>query len=137
MAKFTLDAKLENDSFFIANLDLSELRLINNSDYTWLILIPKINNLIEITDLSPQDYATLGKEIRELATIIQKEFNPDKLNIATIGNIVKQLHVHIVARYKNDKTFPKPVWGNDFTPYSKEELELKTSKIAAAIRSMS
>jgi diadenosine tetraphosphate (Ap4A) HIT family hydrolase len=135
MTKFTLDAKLENDSFFIANLDLSELRLINNSDYTWLILIPKINNLIEITDLSPQDYATLGKEIRELATIIQKEFNPDKLNIATIGNIVKQLHVHIVARYKDDKTFPKPVWGNEFIPYSKEELELKISKIAAAIRS--
>jgi diadenosine tetraphosphate (Ap4A) HIT family hydrolase len=135
MTKFTLDAKLENDSFFIANLDLSELRLINNSDYTWLILIPKINNLIEITDLSPQDYATLGKEIRELATIIQKEFNPDKLNIATIGNIVKQLHVHIVARYKDDKTFPKPVWGNEFIPYSKEELELKISKIADSIKS--
>jgi len=130
MNKFVLDPKLEKDSTFIANLELSELRLINNSDYTWLILVPRINNLVEITDLETEKYNKLCSEIRTIAEVIQKLFKPDKLNIATIGNIVKQLHVHIVARYKDDKTFPKPVWGNEFTPYSKEELELKINKIA-------
>lgn len=134
MTKFILHPKLKKDSAFITNLELSELRLINNSDYPWLILIPKINDLVEITDLRTEDYSKFCGEIKTVAEIMQKLFNPDKLNIAAIGNIVTQLHVHIIARYKDDKVFPKPVWGSDFMPYSISELNLKINQIATAIK---
>lgn len=133
ISKFKIDKKLEADSHFITVLALSEVRLINNSDYNWLILIPQKNDIMEITDLSIKEYNTLGSEIRLISKTMQKLFKPNKLNIASLGNVVKQLHVHIIARFESDKLFPKPVWGCDFTPYSTSELELKITQIKDAI----
>lgn len=118
---FQINNVLERDSVFIKKLDLCQLRLINNKNFPWVILVPEIDNISEITDLSSNQYHLLCSEIMLISRIIKTQFSPDKLNIATIGNIVKQMHIHIVARYKNDPLFPNTVWGNQPLPY--EELE--------------
>lgn len=116
---FKVDPILEKDSIFIKNLELCQLRLINNSDFPWLVLIPMKNNLVEITDLSDDEYNQMNREIKSIAAKFKETTRADKLNIATIGNVVSQLHIHVIARYKTDKLFPKPVWGCEFIPYSK------------------
>lgn len=119
---FKIDPTLEKDSVFIKNLRLCQLRLINNSDFPWLVLIPMKNNLVEITDLSDDEYVQMNNEIKNIAAKFKEIMKADKLNIASIGNVVSQLHIHIIARYTNDKLFPKPVWGSELVAYSKDEL---------------
>lgn len=109
---FILDKKLQQDSFFIADLELCKVLLMNDANYPWLILVPRQNNLKDIFDLSFDDQIILLKEINFVAEIFKKEFEFDKLNIANLGNVVSQLHIHVIARKKNDATFPRPVWGN-------------------------
>jgi diadenosine tetraphosphate (Ap4A) HIT family hydrolase len=109
---FILDKKLQQDSFFIADLELCKVLLMNDANYPWLILVPRQNNLKDIIDLSFDDQIILLKEINFVAEILKKEFEFDKLNIANLGNVVSQLHIHVIARKKNDATFPRPVWGN-------------------------
>lgn len=109
---FILDKKLQQDSFFIADLELCKVLLMNDANYPWLILVPRQNNLKDIVDLSFDDQIILLKEINFVAEIFKKEFEFDKLNIANLGNVVSQLHIHVIARKKNDVTFPRPVWGN-------------------------
>lgn len=120
---FILNKTLNQDSYFIRNLELCQLRLINNKNFPWVILVPQINDLVEITDLKEKEYQVFNKEVKLVANLLKKEFLPDKLNIATIGNVVPQLHMHIIARYKNDKLFPKPVWGDEFKKYTQLEAE--------------
>ena len=109
---FILDKKLQQDRFFIADLELCKVLLMNDANYPWLILVPRQNNLKDIVDLSFDDQIILLKEINFVAEIFKKEFEFDKLNIANLGNVVSQLHIHVIARKKNDATFPRPVWGN-------------------------
>ena len=115
---FKLSSILEQDSIFITKFELCQLRLMNNSDFPWVILVPEKKDIVEIMDLKANEFNKLNSEILQVAKIIKSVFNPDKLNIATLGNIVPQLHIHIVARFKNDKLFPKPVWGHEFNRYS-------------------
>ena len=126
---FKLNPTLEKDSIFIKNLELCQLRLINNSDFPWLILVPMQNNLVEITDLADSDYNQLNKEIKNTAKNFKDITKADKLNIATIGNVVPQLHIHIIARYKTDKLFPKPVWGYHFIPYAEDDMNIMITKL--------
>ena len=93
---FVIDPTLERDSVFIKNLKLCQLRLVNNSDFPWRILIPMKNNLIEITDLSDDEYNQMNSEIKNISLKFKEATGADKLNIATIGNIVSQLHIHII-----------------------------------------
>lgn len=126
---FQLGPMLENDSIFIADLGLSQIRLMNNANFPWVILIPRVTGVVEITDLTNDQYRMLNAEIRLAAKIMQIVFEPDKLNIATIGNKVRQLHYHIIARYENDPCFPETVWGYEKAEYSAEELELRITNI--------
>jgi diadenosine tetraphosphate (Ap4A) HIT family hydrolase len=120
---FILDPRLENDTILIKDLKLSKLLLMNNKLYPWLILVPKKHNITEIIDLTPPEQQTLLSEINQTSTLLQKIYNPDKLNIAALGNVVSQLHIHLIARYKNDITFPKPVWIDDRKEfYSEKEI---------------
>ena len=114
---FVLNNQLERDSFFVLDLELTQLRLINNSNYPWVILVPRVNNIKEILDLSQSQYLLLNKEIFMVAKIMQQLFIPDKLNLATIGNQVSQFHYHIVVRYKSDSCYPSPVWGKEKAIY--------------------
>lgn len=126
---FTLDERLESDSVLVHHLSLSQVRLINNQDYPWVVLVPTVPDISELTDLSDADYQRLNDEIKKVSHMMQVLFKPDKLNVASIGNVVSQLHVHIIARYKSDAVFPKPVWGHAFTPYTDSHLEQVCLKI--------
>lgn len=126
---FQLGPVLENDSIFIADLGLSQVRIMNNANFPWVLVVPRLAGAVEITDLSNDQYRMLNAEIRLVSKIMQIIFEPDKLNIATIGNKVRQLHYHVVARYEQDACFPEPVWGYQQDKYDAEELELRITNI--------
>tara|TARA_B100001063_G_scaffold34000_1_gene27640 strand:- start:261 stop:686 length:426 start_codon:yes stop_codon:yes gene_type:complete len=118
---FKLDKRLEQDTIFIKNLNLSKLLLMNNSNFPWFILVPMRENLIELIDLSKTDQQQLLTEISSLSKFLKKTDPKGKINIGTLGNIVNQLHIHIVIRNKRDIAWPNSIWGFDnHSPYSKE-----------------
>ena len=108
---FELDKKLQADTFFIKDLEISRLLLMNDSNYPWLILVPRKAGLIELNDLSFFEQTEVLHEINIVGKVLKENFKADKLNIANLGNVVSQLHIHVIARFKNDVAFPKSVWG--------------------------
>jgi diadenosine tetraphosphate (Ap4A) HIT family hydrolase len=108
---FILDSKLSQDSFVVCDLKISQLLLMNDSNYPWLILVPKKADLIELTDLSFEEQLEVLREINLIGEVLKEEFSVQKLNIAALGNVVKQLHIHVIGRFEDDASFPKPVWG--------------------------
>lgn len=119
--KFHVDSRLSRDSAASLELGFSKLLLFNNANFPWVILIPKKHNLREITDLIEQEQIMLLKEINQVSNVMQKIFSPDKMNIAALGNMVEQLHIHIIARYKNDLAWPNPAFGYEKKEYKEEE----------------
>lgn len=135
--KFILDAKLAGDTFFIKDLKLSSLLLMNDSRYPWLILVPRKSKdpspemtdretftpLTELFELNEQDLSELMSEISFYSQLLKEKFTAKKINVANLGNIVSQLHIHIIARNENDEAWPGPVWGRGkAVPYTTEEL---------------
>jgi diadenosine tetraphosphate (Ap4A) HIT family hydrolase len=128
MTEFVLHPQLENDTFLIGSLDLSQILLMNDSRYPWIILVPRIENAVDITDLSEQERKVFIEEINFVADAIKKQYQPDRINIAMLGNVVPQLHCHIIARFETDFAWSKPVWGiGDAVRYTKEEHEKTVS----------
>ena len=117
------------DSHLIADLKLCSIRLIDNAKFPWIILIPKIKGITDITNLASKDQILLMKEIVHVSKLMKKVFKTKKLNVEKIGNIVPQLHIHIIARYKNDFTWPLSVWVKKGKIYSKENLNLILGKL--------
>ena len=111
------------NSHFICDLELCSVRLIDNSKFPWIIIIPKRKNITDITGLNLKDQIVLMKEIVHCSKLMKKMFNTSKLNIEKIGNIVPQLHIHIIARFRKDSTWPLSVWVVKGKPYLKPELE--------------
>lgn len=109
---FELDSRLQNDTFFVCDLTLSRVLLMNDSQFPWLILVPMRDDVAEIIDLTEQEQQMLLSESAKVSKAMQNLFSPYKLNVAALGNVVRQLHVHHVARFENDVAWPKPVWGN-------------------------
>jgi len=106
-----LDAQIERDTARVGDLTLSHVRAMNDATYPWLVLVPRRANVTEIIDLSEPDRVQLMTEISVVAAALKDVTGCDKLNIGAIGNLVPQLHIHIVARRRGDPTWPKPVWG--------------------------
>ncbi len=106
-----LHSQLENDTAPVGDLALSRVLAIDDADYPWLILVPRSSGVTEIADLGAGDAARLMEEIALASRVLKAVSGCDKLNIGAIGNVVPQLHVHIVARWRNDPLWPKPVWG--------------------------
>ena len=131
---FTLDKKLQEDTFFVHDFKVSELLLMNNSNYPWFILVPRRPEMAEITDLSFEDQIEVLSEINIVADLLQTNFQPHKLNIANLGNVVRQLHIHVIARFQNDLVFPSPVWGSEIKPYEKKEAQALVKKIQTQIK---
>ena len=120
---FKLDKKLQADTSLIGDFPLSCLLLCNDANYPWMILVPRRVGITEIHQLSLEDRHQLLHESCVLASAMQTLFAPDKLNIATIGNMVPQLHMHHVARFETDAAWPRPVWGaNPTLQYSSESM---------------
>lgn len=111
MNSFTLDPQLDRESIFIADLSLSQLRIIPDGENPWLLLIPRRVNIKDWCDLLAPDQLMLTQEINQLSLLMKEIFQPDKLNIASLGNVVAQFHVHIIARYTNDRAWPNSIWG--------------------------
>ena len=108
---FELDSRLAGDTLAVCDLPLSTVRLMNDCRFPWLILVPRRANAVEINDLEPADRLRLWDEVTTVSRTLEAIALPKKLNVAAIGNIVSQLHVHIVARRENDVAWPRPVWG--------------------------
>ena len=116
-------------SHYITDLELCSVRLIDNAKFPWIILVPKRNKVTDITNLNSKDQITLIKEIVFCSNVMKKIFKTTKLNVEKIGNIVPQLHIHIIARYKNDLTWPLSVWVKKGKIYSKDNLSFILSKL--------
>lgn len=112
MSEFVLHPQLEKDCGRIADLKLSLLLRMNTTYYPWFILVPRRSKITEIVDLNPDDGQLLWQEIIQISEMIKQETKPDKINIGALGNLVPQLHIHVIGRYKTDPAWPKPVWGN-------------------------
>jgi len=113
------------DSYQIIDLNLCSVRLIDNCKFPWIILIPNRKNITDITELKSKDQFLLLKEIIFCSKLMKKVFKTKRLNVEKIGNIVPQLHIHIIARFKSDIGWPLPVWLVKGKPYSKK-IVLKT-----------
>ena len=117
------------DSHLIADLKLCSIRLIDNAKFPWIILIPKRKNITDISELNSKDQMLLMKEIVHCSKLMKKIFKTKKLNVEKIGNIVPQLHIHVIARNKKDSSWPLSVWVVKSKPYVKKNLELIISKL--------
>lgn len=108
---FELDPRLKADTHFILQWPLSQILLMDDRRYPWLILVPTRVNVSEPFDLTYEEQALLSRETMALGELMKEHFAADKVNIAALGNVVPQLHVHVIARFEDDDTFPSPVWG--------------------------
>ena len=127
---FQLDQKLSQDTYLITDLNFCRLLLMNDSQYPWLILVPRKASVVELYELEVTEQQELLSEIATVSRILKQEFSPDKLNIGALGNIVKQLHIHVIARYTDDIAWPGPVWGAHPTKgYDQEAVQLMINKI--------
>ena len=128
----TLHPQLAQDCLVVGNLPLCTLLLMKDSNYPWFILVPNREAISEIYQLSEHDQIQLSRESSILAQYLASEFRADKINIAALGNIVPQLHIHHIARYKDDKAWPAPVWGTvACKPYNENELEALINQLKA------
>jgi diadenosine tetraphosphate (Ap4A) HIT family hydrolase len=111
-ADFTLHPRLAADTVVVGDLPLSRALLSRNACWPWLILVPRRAGAVEIHRLEVADQAQLMAEITQASRVMEAAFSPDKLNVAAIGNLVPQLHVHVVARTREDAAWPGPIWGS-------------------------
>ncbi|KKJ75683.1 diadenosine tetraphosphate hydrolase [Kiloniella litopenaei] len=108
---FALHERLEADTLFIKDLTHSRVLLMNDNQYPWLILVPRYPNLRDLHDLSKDQLTEVMEEVRLVSDILVEEFKAFKINVAALGNMVPQLHIHVIARYEDDPAWPGPVWG--------------------------
>jgi len=121
---FSLAPELQRDCIELADWPLCKVLLMNDSQYPWFILVPRVADVKEIIDLSEELQITLLQESGKLSKLLQQVFSPDKLNVAALGNMVPQLHVHHIARFTTDPAWPAPIWGKlPAVPYSDEQIE--------------
>ena len=111
MTGFQLSPRLAADSIFLTDWPLCQLRLMDDARFPWLILVPRRDGLEEWIELSAKDSATLSTEIARAGRGLASKFKPRKLNVGALGNIVRQMHVHVIARFETDAAWPGPVWG--------------------------
>jgi len=126
MTSFSLNPRLEGDSYPVTELELCAVRLIKDSTYPWLLLVPRKNDLIELIDLDQAHQHRLMDEIAAASTALKSVTDAEKLNVAALGNQVSQLHVHVIARFRDDAAWPGPVWGaappREYEPDAAEHL---------------
>ena len=126
VSPWTLHPRLEGDTCTVGDLPLSRLLLANDANYPWLLLVPRRSVASEIIDLSGSDQVELTAEIAAVSRALKAVTPCDKLNVAALGNMVPQLHVHVIARRRGDPAWPKPVWGavpaRDYDPAARERL---------------
>ena len=131
---FTLDQRLQQDTLLLGDFPLCRLLLMNDANYPWFILVPRRDEVSELFQLDAQEQQQLWRESTELAEVLKDTFKADKMNVATLGNVVSQLHMHVIVRRKDDPAWPAPVWGkHPAKPYSNEQVVALRSKLRMAL----
>ncbi len=126
---FALDPRLVTDTVAVADLPLCRVLLMNDARWPWLILVPRRTGVRELIDLSPAEQQVLTGEIALASHAMKALYAPDKLNVAALGNMVEQLHVHVIARWRGDPAWPAPVWG--FQPEQRRAVPQPDMHLAA------
>ncbi|SNR84772.1 HIT family protein [Pseudomonas segetis] len=130
---FALDSRLQSDTRVVGDFPLCRLLLMNDANYPWFILVPRREAVTEVFDLDAADQLLLWQETSQLAAFLKQEFAADKMNIATLGNMVAQLHMHVVARRATDAAWPAPVWGKaPVQAYTEAEIADLRRRLGAA-----
>lgn len=120
---FVLDPRLEQDTYVLGDFPLCRLLLSKDANYPWFILVPRRADVSELFQLDGGDQQQLWKETTELAETLKDSFAADKMNVATLGNVVSQLHMHVIVRRRSDLAWPSPVWGHSpASQYAAEQL---------------
>jgi diadenosine tetraphosphate (Ap4A) HIT family hydrolase len=120
---FVLDPRLQQDTLPVGDFSLCRLLLMNDANYPWFVLVPRREEVCELFQLDAGDQQALWQETTMLAETLKDAFGADKMNIATLGNVVGQLHMHVIARRRDDAVWPAPVWGRlPAQPYSDEQV---------------
>lgn len=123
---FELDSRLDNDCLFLTDWPLCRVLRMNDRAYPWLILVPRRAATREIIDLSSADQGLLLGEIGRACRAMKNSLKPEKLNVAALGNVVPQLHVHVIARFVSDPAWPRPIWGvQPPQPFDGDEAEVE------------
>ena len=134
MNTWQLHPQLANDTVPVIELALCEVRLMDDANHPWLVLVPRAADMVEIIDLTPAQRVQLTAEIDAACRALKTLFKPDKLNVAALGNMVPQLHVHVIARYRSDIAWPRPVWGAaNARPYAPEQLIERVNALRGAL----
>lgn len=129
-----LHPQLADDTHPLATFALCELRLMDDANYPWLVLVPRVADAVELIDLDATQRHALTDEIDRVSHVLRGVFRPHKLNIAALGNLVPQLHVHVIARYEDDPAWPRPVWGTAAArPYTAEALIERIARLSEAL----
>ena len=132
---FTLDPRLAADTHEIGELPLSRLLLMDDARFPWLILVPRIAGARELIDLDGNDRGVLLDEVSAVGRALEEWLHPDKLNIAALGNVVPQLHLHVIARYVTDAAWPQPVWGRgERVAYATDQASVRVGMLRRALR---
>ena len=132
---FKLDKRLEADCEFVANLGVCSLLLMNNASVPWFILVPTVMQATELTELPMEQQQQVLHEMNQVAAMVISLYSPKKLNIGALGNIVSQLHIHLIGRFTNDPAWPNPVWGQlAANAYGEAQLEQQLTNIRACLQ---
>lgn len=127
---FVLDSRLEQDTLNLGDFPLCRLLLMNDANYPWFILVPRREEVSELFQLDAADQQALWREATALAETLKDTFGADKMNVATLGNMVNQLHMHVIARRLGDSAWPAPVWGHKpANPYSEVQVDAIKQKL--------
>ena len=138
MTGFSLHPRLAADTHDVGDLPLSRVLLMDDARYPWLILVPRRPDLREIVDLPAVERAVLIEEIAAVSLALRSISGAEKLNVGAIGNVVPQLHIHVVARFAADLAWPAPVWGHGVpVPYDAAECSARLALLAASLGFMS
>jgi len=133
-APFVLDPRLAADTHPIGELPLSRVLLTDDVRFPWLVLVPRLPGVRELTELARDEQHVLLDEINRVAHVLHAIAQPDKLNIAALGNVVPQLHVHVIARFAGDAAWPRPVWGvGERVAYGQDEVDKLRGTLLAAL----
>lgn len=123
MSGWALHPQLDADTKFVASLPLCDVRLLDDARFPWLVLVPRADGCVDWIDLDRDAQHRLADEIDLAGRVLRDMHTPDKLNVATLGNVVPQMHVHVIARFRADAAWPRPVWGvGTAEPYAADAL---------------
>ncbi|MDO9181434.1 MAG: HIT domain-containing protein [Bacteriovorax sp.] len=127
MNLFSIEPELEKNSYCVADLELSRVFVKNDKENPWFILVPRKNQIVELVDLTHEEQCMLMEEVSIVSEFLKTYYQPKKINIGALGNMVRQFHFHVIARFENDRTWPQALWGT--TPEILfEQVELENIK---------